>query len=222
MPPPRSHATGHYTLEWEGPRHVCRLIPLRRVLQTGLGDWAIRYDGYCSSVTVEATAQEFLFLCMDAEAEGREQLGNAERLAELGRAISQAVHTLLYDKDFDYLRQSLTIMYPVLVALPGISPTAPYYLPAVASALLFANGMLSTEHSQQLVLARPLVDQYGFDCNVTIQGLLGLQSQLRYTFATKQYIFIVKPIPGNGPMPLEVRGLWGLGVEGVRLIFCFV
>ena len=158
---------------------------------------------------MEATAQEFLFLFSGAAIEGLDVYNNAERLTELGRLCAQAVHTLLYDKEFANLRQSVPIIYPVVVALPRMFPAARYYLPAVAGALMFANNMLSTQGQDQQV--QRAIGQYGVNCETTKQGLEGIGRALTYTFATPQRIFLVRPAVARA-MPLEV-GLEGSGMD---------
>lgn len=181
--------------------------PLRRDPQLHVGDWTIRYAGYRSKVGVKATAQEFLFLFSGAQTEGLDVFDNAERLAELGRLCAQAVHTLLYDRE---LRQSVPIIYPVVVALPGLLPMArPNYLRAVAGALMFANNTLSTEGQDQQV--QRAIGQYGVNCETTKQGLEGIGRALTYTFATPQHVFLVRPAVARA-MPLEV-GLEGSGMD---------
>lgn len=166
-----------------------------------VGDWTMRYDGYRSKVTVEATAQEFLFLYPGPGTEGLDVLGNAECLVELGRLCAEAVHTLLYDCKWEFLRQS--VIYPVVMTMPGLFPLElPRYLSSVAGAMIFAaNNMLSAEGQDQPAI-HALIEQYGVNTKTTIHCEIG--HALTYTFATPQHIFLVRPV-GARAMPLEVR-----------------
>ena len=169
------HRPGRYTLELGAPRNVCRLVPLRRTPHLHPEDWRLVFDGFRDQLEISSASKDFVFLFPGTEAEGRAQLGNPASLAATQAVLVEVVRVFLYHERYRKLHQTLTIMYPLVVALPSLYPAPAQFLPALVSALLYSNGMAATGALQQPFYVELVtgmsVRELGLDCTAIGQGL---------------------------------------------------
>lgn len=141
--------TGTYTLELGSPRNVCRLVSLRRAAHLLPEDWRVVYDGFRDQLEISSASKDLVFLLPGSEAEGRARLGNPASLSAMKGALVEVVRAFLYHERYRKLHQTLTTMYPLVVALPSLYSAPTHILPALVSALLYSNGMAASEPLQQ-------------------------------------------------------------------------
>lgn len=154
---------------------MCRLVPLRRTPHLHPEDWRLVFDGFRDQLEISSASKDFVFLFPGTEAEGRAQLGNPASLAATQAVLVEVVRVFLYHERYRKLHQTLTIMYPLVVALPSLYPAPAQFLPALVSALLYSNGMAATGALQQPFYVELVtgmsVRELGLDCTAIGQGL---------------------------------------------------
>lgn len=167
--------TGCYTLELGSPRNVCRLVSLRRTPHLLSEDWRVVFNGFRDQLQISSASKDFVFLFPGSEAEGHAQLGNPASLAAMQAVLVEVVRAFLYHEQYRKLHQTLTIMYPLVVALPSLYPAPAQFLPALVSALLYSNGMAASGPLQQPFYVELVtgmsVRELGLDCAAIGQGL---------------------------------------------------
>lgn len=127
---------------------VCRLIPTCRKLVLSEKDWYLRYEGYQDSVDIPCTSKEFVFLFDYPDEDGARGLRPADLVA-LRERIVDTVRFFLYDTRYSKLHQSLTLTYPLVVALPTLHPEPREWTAAVVGAALYWNGLGRSEALRQ-------------------------------------------------------------------------
>ena len=95
--------------------------------------------------------------------------------------IIHVVGAVLYHERYRKLHQSLTLMYPLVIALPNTLPAPHQYLPAVIGALLYANGLASTDALRQPfyieLVTGMSIQELGLDCVGIGRGLQSVRGR---------------------------------------------
>ena len=107
-------------------------------------DWYFRYDGFRDAIDIPAMSKEFVFL-FDC---GEGVIRPSEMMA-MRDMIVNTVRIFLYDPRYSKLHQSLTITYPLIVALPRLYPDTKEWTAAMVGAALFWNGLGRSEALRQ-------------------------------------------------------------------------
>jgi hypothetical protein len=194
-------------LELGEPRHVCRLVPLRRQFYLNTEEWRLVYEGYRDQVEISLASKDIVFLHPAPQEEGHNFFGTPRLMSSIQTIAIHAVHDFLYHDRFSKLHSSLALLYPLVVALPSLFPPPERYTVSLINALMYSNGLASSEALQQPYYVESITgiswQTLGLRMEEIGQGLQSVRGRLQLRFPGEYFVFRI--FPAVGALPLQVR-----------------